>query len=80
MKLHLYTDGYPKGRGALLAKQLHVGTSLSGEECLQLVERLFDAQHSRQNPAEVETRDEDSAEKLKELCLSFGISADPSCS
>ena len=68
--LRLYTHTPPSGRCALLAKQLW---QISRKEAsLQLAQRLFDNQHTHENPAEVSVADADCLNGLRALCAEFG--------
>ena len=73
MRLVLFSQGYPSGRCILLASELHRSATLSGDDAMQLAERLFDAQFTAESPANVESVDAESADRLARLCSEFGI-------
>ena len=76
MKMLLYTIVPPQGRCLLLAKQLHQFTTLGGEDCLKIAQRLFDNRHSHDNPVTVEVRESASADDLEATCSELGISVE----
>ena len=76
MKINLYTLEQPKGRCLLLAQKLQQVSGLSASECVQMAERLFASQHTKDNPAVIEIREPALFDSMARMCAEFGISVE----
>jgi len=76
MKLRFFSNGYPRGRCIVLAQQLHQVSGRAPAECVQLAERLFDAQFSQAEPAVLEVLGSNPTNELEATCASFGITVE----
>jgi hypothetical protein len=73
MKLKLYTSVPPSGRCLILIKCLQMVSLADPKWCIEGGQRLFDGQHSAENPLVVQVEAPENVVLLRSTCDEYGI-------